>query len=1187
MAAAQETEDQHLLIRIRLNDRSPGTSKDRLIVDVEAQVNHATIYPAGRVDLDLVQLGKAQYAPRNEYGRLLGQRLASSLPLQTALASLARASHLRVQLMLEPPGFPLSLVRWERLEFSLLGVKGPLALLQQTPFSRFSSVNREESQPPSDAPFHLLVVAASPVGVHPISAAIEFQNLLDACGDLLKNGWMQVTLAPGKQGLSEDDRKELDRPHVRIATGACTLENIQQLLGGAAIPFTGLHAIAHGRFLKGSFDLLLEDEEGELKPAAADELIERWQLGALRLVYLQSCQSGVSAEEQEKDPRPHVTGFMEQLVEAGVPGVIAMQDEIRMDDARSFCTGFYSSLLRDGLADTAVNAGRALIRGNGEDGDPSGSRWSIPAFATRLVGASVWIESPLRAAQEKLKRRIEANWTARNFRDLPIDVLSIDKVALQKRTHETADEFITLARQSSLLVEAKFVLAQVVSDDAEAAAFTCIIGARGRGKKQLLERVFLDSLPSCPVCPSRETGWICVMLRLSDCAHPAYDPETTVARAVASHYEFRTGSILDPQKLLERFRRDRFVFLVSGDDTVGRGVAEGLRLLSRFANEAEQPHRFILTLDQNILRVSDLPDNTRCLMVQPMRPERVRKSLASPDASIAEQKVLEVLDRCALYDLAEVPWLLNEMLEQARRGVLKGSRADIIGRVVADGIARYTGSTASAVRVREALQRFAWEVQNRRNYFLPESEAYEILQELRGNRDYPLFGFLTDMIVSCNILASISEEGVGFNYPGFRAYCAAEYLASQSDTRRRFLLEDITAQLGRQSRAEIWRETLYILAGLWDGTAELLSMILSGSLLHQGEQLYIAARCLQEARLRFQGPGSEEPIVRSMVGSLVQVAGPGLRSVATRNKAIQHLGPLREPDSIRPLASIVLDAQRLVNQNGCETFAFDYSATRLAAMKALSYSKEALQKETLQKEVCQNKSWSRIPGLSDFLSAWSDGDEKMLTTLLQAGEEPVSAMAAFSLALARSKNSFEVLMSRFDSPAVDSESLWPLADALLELADPEMSHFTTKRLDRTDRAEVIAHMIGKMGLATENSADWQFLWDHLQDPNRKLAGRCLQALGELLCVNALPVCHRWLQNPADGNPYFALQALRSIGTWESLELIEQLRWDAPQTDPNKRLFLDSVRMEVYEAIYWRLAGGLSREVMAPISPSKQ
>jgi hypothetical protein len=113
---------------------------------------------------------------------------------------------------------------------------------------------------------------------------------------------------------------------------------------------------------------------------------------------------------------------------------------------------------------------------------------------------------------------------------------------------------------------------------------------------------------------------LCVKLRLSDCAQPAFEPEMTIARAVASFYEDRTGLILDPQKLIERFARERILVLVNGDNNVGSSVQDGLQLLKAFLSDKDpQRYRFLITLDQNVLRVSDLPEDSRALIVQPMR----------------------------------------------------------------------------------------------------------------------------------------------------------------------------------------------------------------------------------------------------------------------------------------------------------------------------------------------------------------------------------------------------------------------------------------------------------------------------------------------------------------------------------------------------------------------------------------
>ena len=83
------------------------------------------------------------------------------------------------------------------------------------------------------------------------------------------------------------------------------------------------------------------------------------------------------------------------------------------------------------------------------------------------------------------------------------------------------------------------------------------------------------------------------------------------------------------------------------------------------------------------------------------------------------------------------------------------------------------------------------------------------------------------------------------------------------------------------------------------------------------------------------------------------------------------------------------------------------------------------------------------------------------------------------------------------------------------------------------------------------------------------------------------LCHKWLN---DKNifvfRYYSLQSLRHIGTEQTLALLTQAQWSAENdAATSASLAIERLRLEVYEDIYWRLAGGRSREVMAPIPQS--
>ena len=79
-----------------------------------------------------------------------------------------------------------------------------------------------------------------------------------------------------------------------------------------------------------------------------------------------------------------------RLAEAGVPAVLAMQGELRMETARRFLPPFFAELRRPGQVNAAVSAGRAAVR-DAPDG------W-VPVLTTRLVEGRVWFSGGLTVA---------------------------------------------------------------------------------------------------------------------------------------------------------------------------------------------------------------------------------------------------------------------------------------------------------------------------------------------------------------------------------------------------------------------------------------------------------------------------------------------------------------------------------------------------------------------------------------------------------------------------------------------------------------------------------------------------------------------------------------------------------------------------------------------------------------------
>jgi hypothetical protein len=144
--------------------------------------------------------------------------------------------------------------------------------------------------------------------------------------------------------------------------------------------------LAHGAYARGGFYLLLEDEIGNLQACSDDEIVAFWELQNLRLIFLVPFQKVVG-----RDPRPHLMNFILKLSEAGVAGVVAMQDSICLRDMKSFTESFYGSLLQGSKIDEAANHGRALLL-------QRQGAWCVPTVMTRLSDGAVWPKSVSRTA---------------------------------------------------------------------------------------------------------------------------------------------------------------------------------------------------------------------------------------------------------------------------------------------------------------------------------------------------------------------------------------------------------------------------------------------------------------------------------------------------------------------------------------------------------------------------------------------------------------------------------------------------------------------------------------------------------------------------------------------------------------------------------------------------------------------
>ncbi|HLK62209.1 MAG TPA: CHAT domain-containing protein [Bryobacteraceae bacterium] len=324
---------------------------------------------------------RAQYQRREfdasetgDYGKLLGRDLLGAPAIQLKLAQwrtrvqqVNEGRALRVRLFIEPSAPELHALRWEALSDPASGEA--LFHGERVYFSRFlTSTDWRLVRLRARSELRALVAIASP------------NDLADAA----------IQLAP------VDHQGELDRAHQSLdpipitalspgsPTGNATLDNIFDQLRRQE--FDILYLVCHGalRDPSGGTDpvLWLEDAKGESAVTDAPTLARELDKLAIlpRLVVFASCQSGGSG--RTADEMGAMTAMAPRLAEAGIPAVVAMQDNIAMDTVARFMPVFFRELRGDGLVDRAMAVARGKIGGQDD-------YWA-PVLYTRLRDACLW-----------------------------------------------------------------------------------------------------------------------------------------------------------------------------------------------------------------------------------------------------------------------------------------------------------------------------------------------------------------------------------------------------------------------------------------------------------------------------------------------------------------------------------------------------------------------------------------------------------------------------------------------------------------------------------------------------------------------------------------------------------------------------------------------------------------------------
>ena len=989
---------------------------------VEAELSDGSHFGGGRFEPDLAALRSARLDPA-AYGRELFYALFTG-PLRRAYdRALGRAQaetegRLSIRLRIADKAAAVHALRWESLHQPHAGREMPLAVSAQRTFSRYLPLEMPEPTPIAARQLKLLYVISNPSDLAAyelasLSVTDELAPLLNSLRGLRQTQRLNVTLLPGRAGIPEPLRGQLLAAGYRIAAGNATLDNLVRLLSESG----GYHSwqfVGHGALVGGTAQavLYLEDELGKTAPTSADAIATRLAGLDLQpaLVLLSACES---ARRFAAGQNPFV-GLAPQLVRAGIPAVIAMQDKIPIATARELTSDFYRYLLVHGRVDRALSEARLLLYEEGR------SSWAIPALFTRLSAGQLFMPDPFQSLLGKLITAPQFNPLAEGQSYIPARV-----VRLAGSLGPVDLDYLTRERNSDRAITAAF-----------AATFTSpterrmvgLIGKSGMGKSLQLRRL------------GRWTAEQALESESAELIIPLYVDLSALFEATSIDYRALEKVFLAALELLAAEHANfplqtvlsaktgpRLRILVDGSDRLPPRLRRWVwEALATFAWQHPR-HQYLIGCQPDNF-IADLLPFTDLLIMQPLSPDSVRHYLLKTVKTPAGAELYAALERGALFDLAAYPWLLLQMLAQTEQHAAPLSHLSVLRDYVDSALAKVSAAHGRHSRAAHSLYALAWQLQSSHRHTLSSTEVFTLLAEVRGRRDYLLEELVQDLY-RVGLLKPVGEDSWRFARESIRAYCCAQALWRREDREQR--LDDIAATLGRHSRYHWWRHTWLLLAGLWDDTAALLRILLRDAALNEGETVFLAVHCLQESLAQIPGSTPDPKLHNYLVRALLQrLDSQREPRAAFRIRAIESLALLRASSALPRLVALATEKVRGVGSKRT----YEYSSVRLAVMQALH---EIVGRDTEELAALN-------PALSELLELWEARDIASLAARLEPekNSDGLQALVAFALGEIGTEPAGEVLVRVFLSPTSSSLTRRNVSTALTEL-EPD---FVTTRV---------------------------------------------------------------------------------------------------------------------------------------------
>jgi hypothetical protein len=359
----------------------------------DGQVEQAPASGLARFDFDALRL--AALKP-DVYGHLLkealfGQEELRSFFKQCQAGAGNAGNELRLRMVIDRSAVELQNLRWETLRD--LEDQNFLARNANQPFSRFLySSDWGQISLRSKGELRALVFVANPV---------ELSQGLELAGQKLAQVDVTGEVARAQEGLKGIPAIEVLESQA-AQPGRASLENLKQRLrAGVDI----LYLVCHGALLPDDPDdphsptqayIILEKDNGSYDRVNGNDLagyIHDLPANTRpRLVLLASCQSAglgqvqavAAGEGQSSADQGALSALGPCLVEAGIPAVVGMQTNVRMETVKRFTPAFFTELLQHGQVDKAMAVARSAIASQPD--------WWAPVLYLRLRGGRLWYE---------------------------------------------------------------------------------------------------------------------------------------------------------------------------------------------------------------------------------------------------------------------------------------------------------------------------------------------------------------------------------------------------------------------------------------------------------------------------------------------------------------------------------------------------------------------------------------------------------------------------------------------------------------------------------------------------------------------------------------------------------------------------------------------------------------------------